>query len=206
MENNLPIFRGEISANDSDKIEVEFIALVDEPAILKNFLAFSNQVKKQTFSINEDEQIITGLAMVADFPIFRRDPDGTEYYVFFDAPTIKGIAQRFFRKGYNFNFNLNHDPKEKTGAGVYIFESWITDSAKGKKPMQQFKDVANGSWFISVKVDDAAVWEGVKAGKFNGFSVEGFFNMEPLQMSKEPPESDSEFDNALLELIQESMK
>lgn len=204
MNKETPLYRATISANDSDAIEVNYIALVDAPAIQKNFLAFNNQVKELTFAINEDEQIITGLAMVADLPIYRRDPDGTEFYVYFDAQTIKEIAQRFFRKGYVYNFNLNHNAKEKT-SGVYIFESWLTDKAKGKNPMQQFKDIADGSWFISLKVEDAQLWENIKKGEFNGFSVEGFFNMEELKMSRQ--ENDElEFDKALIEMIQESLK
>jgi hypothetical protein len=194
----LPIFKSLISENDSDDLEVSFIAIVDGPAIKANFLAFKEQ--PLSFAItNEDEQIVTGLAMVADQPIYRRDKDG-EFYVYFDASTIKKIAQRFFRKKYNFNLNLNHDPNYKT-EDVYVFESWIVDREKGKPPMDQFKDVANGSWFISAKIDNPELWQRIKDGEFNGFSVEGFFN---LQRTGEPTKSDEEqFADEVKKLLQE---
>lgn len=197
---DLPVYKMSISENDDNDIEVTYIALVDEPAIQKNFFAYKETA--QSFSIeNEDERIITGLAMVADLPIYRRDKDG-EFYTVFDAQSIKQIAQKFFRKQYNYKFNLSHDETEQPD-GIYIFESWIVDREKGKIPMEQFKDVSNGSWIISAKIDNDEVWQQIKSGEFKGFSVQGFFKMErekiPAQMSMK------EFDTELLKLLQSSL-
>lgn len=141
------------------------------------------QIDRQSFAIqNEDERIITGPIMVANKPIYRNDDNG-EYYVVFTPDTIKKIAQKFFKKGYQNNVNLMHDDGNVV-SGVTMFESWITDDKRGIKAMAGFEDVPNGSWFGSFKVDNEQVWNDIKDGKFKGFSVEGVFNYTKAGMQK----------------------
>ena len=133
------------------------------------------QIDRQNFAIqDEDERIISGPLMLADTPIYRNDDNG-EYYVVFTKETIKKIAQRFFKKGYQSNVNLMHEQGNLT-EGMTMFESWIKDDKRGIKAMKGFEDVPDGSWFGSFKVDNDEVWQMVKDGKVRGFSVEGQFN------------------------------
>jgi len=133
------------------------------------------QIDKQSFSIqDEEERIITGALMLADTPIYRNDGNG-EYYVVFGKDTIKKIAQKYFKKGYQNNVNLMHDSGQVMD-GVTMFESWIVDEKRGVKPMKGFEDVKEGSWFGSFKVENEEVWNMIKEGKVKGFSVEGIFN------------------------------
>jgi hypothetical protein len=133
------------------------------------------QIERQNFAIqDEEERIISGPLMLADTPIYRNDDNG-EYYVVFTKETIKKIAQRFFKKGYQSNVNLMHDQGNLT-EGMTMFESWIKDDKRGIKAMKGFEDVPDGSWFGSFKVDNDEVWKLVKEGKVRGFSVEGQFN------------------------------
>ena len=133
------------------------------------------QIDRQNFSIqSEEERIISGPLMLADTPIYRNDDNG-EYYVVFTKETIKKIAQRFFKKGYQSNVNLMHEQGNLT-EGMTMFESWIKDDKRGIKAMKGFEDVPDGSWFGSFKVDNDEVWQMVKDGKVRGFSVEGQFN------------------------------
>lgn len=167
-------------AVDSE-LEVSFVALVDRPAIDRNFLAFN---EKQRFAINEDRRIISGPAMIAELPMYRKDETFGEYYVSFDAPTICSIVQKFNQKGYMQNFNLFHDESQKL-PGVTIFNSFINDDTLGIQPMTGFEDVANGSWFISAKVENDEAWAKVKDGTVKGFSVEGIFQY--VKMSAQAP-------------------
>jgi hypothetical protein len=141
------------------------------------------QIERQSFAIqDEEERIITGALMLADTPIYRNDGNG-EYYVVFSKDTIKKIAQKYFKKGYQNNVNLMHDSGQVM-EGVTMFESWIVDEKRGVKPMKGFEDVNDGSWFGSFKVENDDVWNMVKDGKIRGFSVEGIFNYSK-PMSKE---------------------
>lgn len=170
---NLPIYQLEISDDLNDGAEVDFVALVDKPAIERNFLKFKEE--RANFAIqSEERRIVSGALMLADTPIYRNDENG-EYYVTFTASTIEKIAQKFFKKGYQSNVNLMHDGNQEV-EGVTMFESWIKDEARGVAPMKGFEDAPEGSWFGSFKVENEDVWDRVKSGEFKGFSVEGVFN------------------------------
>ena len=97
-EGMLPVYKMDIVSDENSDLEVDYVALVDKPAIEKNFLAFNEHEQKMAFAIQEDEQIITGALMLADKPIYRNDENG-EYYVVFGKDTIKKIAQKFSQKG-----------------------------------------------------------------------------------------------------------
>jgi hypothetical protein len=178
-EGMLPVYKMDIVSDENSDLEVDYVALVDKPAIEKNFLAFNEHEQKMAFAIQDDEQIITGALMLADKPIYRNDENG-EYYVIFSKDTIKKIAQKFFTKGYQSNVNLMHDSGQRL-EGLTMFESWITDQKRGIQAMKGFEDVPEGSWFGSFKVNNPDVWQMVKEGKVKGFSVEGLFQMKPSE-------------------------
>lgn len=177
----LPIYELMISEDMNDDAEVNFVALVDRPAVQRNWNAFKDKVNFQI--ISEDKQIISGLLMLADTPIFRSDATNGDYYVTFSKDTIFKIAQRFFKKGYQANVNLMHEASMQV-EGVTMFESFISDTSRGIAPMKGFEDSPDGSWFGSFKVDNEAVWQMIKDGKVMGFSVEGIFEYT-RQKSKE---------------------
>ncbi|CAB4122105.1 Zeta toxin domain containing protein [uncultured Caudovirales phage] len=172
----LPLYMLEISDDLMDDAEVQFVSLVDRPAIQKNWNAFKNEQKFQI--ISEDKHIISGCAMLADTPIFRSDATFGDYYVAFSKDTITKIVQKYFKKGYQNNVNLMHDPNQ-IETGVTMFESFISDKSRGIPPMVGFEDAPDGSWFCSMLVENDAVWQQVKEGKINGFSIEGIFNYAP---------------------------
>lgn len=214
----LPAYEMVIDDAAESDVEVSFIALVDKPAIEKNFLAFNDDFvkpgenetkddfvqrcvsvmigegkeqdqavaicnsvwenkssyKKFDFAIDAARQIISGPAMVPDTLIYRRDAGG-EYNVFFSKDTIESIALKFFKKDYQKNLNLFHDPALSL-QGVTIFESFVSDKARGIQPMKGFEDLPDGTWFISAKVENPEVWAKVQTGEVKGFSVEGIFS------------------------------
>jgi hypothetical protein len=170
---NLPIYLLEINEDLTDGSEVDFVALVDKPAIERNFLRFKED--RLSFEIQDEERrIISGPIMLADTPIYRND-NGQEYFVSFPKDTIYKIVKKMFQKNYTGNVNLMHDPK-KIVEGVTMFECWISDESRGVKPMKGFEDAPDGSAFASYFVDNDEVWSKVKSGEFKGFSVEGLFN------------------------------
>jgi len=181
MEKQLPTYRLVIDDSLKSELQVDYVALVDKPAIDKDFLKFGKQL---TFAANEDKQELFGPAMLADVPIYRRDDQLGEYNVVFDEATIYAIAQKFFEKGFNQNFNIMHDPKQKC-EGVFVFQSYIVDSKQGRPAPVGFEDAKDGSWFLGVKVKNSDIWEKVKTGDVKGFSVEGVFSYKKKPMEPE---------------------
>lgn len=182
----LPVYELVIDENKESELEVNYVALVDKPAIEKDFLKFNEQQRLEIkfAAVDEERFIISGPAMLADMPIYRKDEDGTEYMVVFKAPTIYKIAQKFFDKNFNQNFNIMHDAEMQVD-GVGVFESFIVDSTRGIQPMKGFEDAKDGSWFISAKVDNPTVWQAIKDGLIKGFSVEGMFGFKKEESKEE---------------------
>lgn len=173
----LPIYKLKIKEDDDSPSAVEYVALVDQPAIELNWMAFNKQMR---FSADPERRLIMGVLMVADMPIYRRDEKMGEFYVVFEKEEIYKIVQKFFRNGFTSNFNIMHDPNMKTD-GVYMIESFIVDPTRGVSAPKQFEGVSEGSWIATVKVDNDEIWNDyVKTGILKGFSVEGIFASEYL--------------------------
>lgn len=179
---DLPIYNLLIDENEKDDAEVSFIALVDSPAIKKDFIAFGEQMDFEV--VNEDQHIITGPLMIPDQIIYRKSEKFGDHYVKFSADTIRAIAIKFSKKGYQRNVNLMHDEKMQVD-GFTMFESFISNASRGIKPMEAFKDLPDGTWFGSFYVENPDVWALIKEKKLKGFSVEGLFAYEKPQDSSE---------------------
>lgn len=168
MEDKFPLIN--MTIDDHEETGVDFIALVDTPAIEREWMAFNKQHKLEFKVEDEEQRLIMGAIMVADLPIYRRDEENGEYYVRFNSDSIKKIVHRYFKNGYTSNVNLDHTTKTD---GVYLVESFIIDDRK--KTPEGFSKLPKGSWFGTMKVDNDDVWAQVKDGTFRGFSIEGIF-------------------------------
>ena len=168
-ENKLPVIY--LTIDDNEEAGVEAVALVDTPAIEREWMAFNKQKAYRFEVTSEDKRIISGPLMVAGLPIYRRDEEGKEYYVVFDADTIRKIVYKYMKQGRTDSVNEMH---ETALDGVFMFESFIVDEMKPTP--KGFSELPEGSWFGSFRVENDDVWQQVKEGDFNGFSVEGLFS------------------------------
>jgi hypothetical protein len=175
----------ELVIDTDDESGVTAIALVDQPAIESNWMAFSKQTQYKFAVKDEEKRIIEGYFMVADLLIPRIGEQGEKFFVKFSAKTIEAIREKQSRLGMTNNFNLMHDPN-KIADGVYMLDNLIIDNERGKVAPKEFEKVPNGSLWGSAKVDNDEIWEQVKNGTFTGFSVEGMFKqLEPVEMEED---------------------
>ena len=172
----LPIYELEIEESPDSEFEVDFVAMVDKPAIKANWQAFADVVH---FATDEDERVIIGPALIPDMLIFRKDERG-EYYVKFSKDQIQKIAQKFFEKGYQKNVNLMHSDSMIV-QGATIFQSFIKDSAKGIEGMKD--ELPDGTWYLGAKINNEQAWQLVKQEKLRGWSIEGMFKYKRQEMS-----------------------
>ena len=166
---NLPLYN--LVIDDDDTLGVDKISLVDLPAVEENFLLFDETKHiDYSFSVqNEEKRLVSGIAMVADRPIYRETPDKKGYYVVFSKETIEKIAHRFAKNNYAFNISVGH---KVDVPDCYVVESFIINKERGICP-KEFADVEDGSWYTTVKIDNDTVWDAIKNGEgLNGFSVE----------------------------------
>lgn len=159
-----------INIDNNEDFGLKAVSLVDKPAIETNFLRFKDQ--KITFSKNESKHLITGPSLIADMPIYRINPvTGEEYYVIFSADVIQKLVERYSQNNLFNSVNLQHDSNEFTDK-VILVESYFIDSKRGIVP-NEYKDLSDGSWITSFKVQDDKLWDEImNTNEFKGFSVE----------------------------------
>jgi hypothetical protein len=172
MNKELPIYNLIIDESVENS-GVQYVAMVDKPAIISTWQKF-DQMTEIKFNKDAERQIVSGAAMIADLPIYRRDDKFGEHYVKFPPASIEKIMLKFMKSGLTSNVNLMHDIEAKPD-DVYIFESFLIDSSRGILTPKGFDELSDGSWFISMKVSNPTVWANID--KLTGFSVEGFFDM-----------------------------
>lgn len=154
------------------------VSLVESPAVLSNWQAFSEEKKPaeiQQFSVvDEDEKKLFGVVMRADFPIYRYNRQtGEEFYVIFSKDTIRKMTEKFFKNGFQTAINLEHNDNLYVDF-VNLQEMFIKDIEKGINPVG-FEDIEDGSLFATYQITDDELWGMIKDGIFKGFSLEGFF-------------------------------
>lgn len=186
-----------IIVNDIDETGMNFISLVEEPAVMVDFLKFSKEspVKMQ---FNDLKHIITGVVCLADTPIYRYNQSIGEYYVQFTKDTIEKMMLKYSKMGLNNSVDLQHNGKAVDG--VIMIESFLVNKERGICP-NEFNDIPDGSWIASFKVENDEIWnEIVNGDTLNGFSLSGAFELEPTQFKKE--EKVGEFDEIIDNLLQ----
>lgn len=178
MKKKLITYELDINSDTSAESGVDYVALVDDPAIQENWMAFTEH-KSFEFKVSSPERrIITGAAMIADMPIYRKDDVRGEYNVVFRKPVIEKIVKKWAKMNRFNNVNMMHDDEYKTD-GVYCIESFIVDASRGITTPKIFDKAPDGSWFLSYYIENDMVWnEFVKTGIFKGFSVEGMFGFD----------------------------
>lgn len=190
-----------------DTVEgIQKISLVHSPAVESNFLAFSEETKDTKpfkFEADEDEHIVFGCALRANYPIYRRDDVRGEYYVVFSEDAIKDIVEKFAKNGNFNNVNLNHETDTDC---VYLTQMFYKDVDKGINPIG-FEDIEDKSLFTAYKIENDAVWQNVKDGTFQGLSVEGIFRLAEVEAEqsvaaeKQQPEEQDEIDQLVDEIL-----
>lgn len=176
----LPIYKALISTAEDMMIT---ISLVDYPATESDFVAFAKENQLVKFSVeNEEKRLVRGLVMAANLPIYRVHPNFGEYYIVYEPETIRLMAEKYLKDGFQNNVDLMHDGQLVDGVNMVQF--FIKDTANGISP-KPFEDYDDGSLFAEFHVENDAVWEQIKNGDFKGFSLEGFFTIEPMEFNKQ---------------------
>lgn len=171
----IPVYQALVDSADTGMLR---ISLVDDPAVQSNFVAFKNEhpAPVQRYAIaDEEKRLILGCIMRADFPIYRRDADGFEYYIIYKADTIRTMAEKYLAENRQNLVNLMHEDGTDVD-GVQMVQYFIKGA--GLNP-EGFDAIADGSLFGEFHVTNDEIWDAIKAGTYKGFSLEGVFDLTP---------------------------
>ena len=191
--NGLPVYYIDL---DGEVYGMDAISLVDEPAVEQDFLAFAKETPKIAFAKDDERHIITGIAMSANMPIYRRSYDGFEYYTLFTPKAIEKLVVEYSKKNLFNQVNLQHDDSTFQD-GIYMIESYFVNKERGIAP-KEF-DVEDGSYVVSYKVENEELWDMIKnSGDFKGFSIQGYFALNEEEFSKKKEQTFDEWVESFL--------
>lgn len=160
------------------------VSFVDAPAIEANFVALTKAAEARRVVLDRSKHILTGPLLIPDQPIYRNDREIGEYYILFRRSEIETIAAKMLRTGSAIR-TTTHQHADAL-EGNQLTELWIvTDPARDKSQALGLDKLPAGTLCVSYKINDPRYWrEEVLSGNVRGFSLEGLFNFNRVNMSK----------------------
>lgn len=174
----IPTYKITIDEEYNDGTEplgIDAIAFTSQPAVMVKGVAFRSQTR---MAYSDDKKYrITAPAMIP-MEIYRRDDDGTEYYVEFTEQEIDTIFKDFMKDLNNKDlFNLEHEGKKVVPA--YLLEAWLVDEPNTDKAKTKFGiDVPKGTLMVTAQVTDTEYYNTLVESGTVGFSIEGFLGLK----------------------------
>ena len=165
-----------------EKEGVFAISLVENPAIEIDFIALSKENIIKLAEVSEEKRLLISPVLIPNQPIYRRDDKGNEFNIVFPEETILKAQQNFYKQGFQRNSNIEHDDN-LTLNDVTFVESWIKEDDTHDKSLKYGFDLPNGTWFAVMKVENDETWQKVKNGEVKGFSIEGNFDLEKINLA-----------------------
>ena len=161
----IPVYDALITDEETGMMK---ISLVDDPAVMSDFLAFDNIRKMQMYSVTDEEKrLVRGVVMRADFPIYRRDERMGEYYIIYKPETIRAMAEKYLAESRQNDVNVMHSTDVD---GVQMVQWFIKGDGVS---VTGFDDIADGSLFAEFHILNDEVWNAVKAGTTRGSPLRG---------------------------------
>ena len=170
---DIPVYNAIISDEETGMFK---ISLVDDPAVMSNFLSFSNDRKVQMYKVeSEEKRLVRGVVMRADFPIYRYDKNFGEYYIIYKADQIRAMAEKYLLESRQNDVNPMHEQNSDV-EGVQMVQYFIKGNGVS---VEGFEEIADGSLFAEFHIINDEIWSAIKEGTYRGFSLEGVFDLVP---------------------------
>ena len=183
---------------ENASLAIDAVSLVEFPAIESDWVALKKDTNITLAKVDEDKRLLIGAALIPDKKIYRFNPETQkEYNVYFSKETIKRASELYLMNNNQDSATLEHDTKI---SGVTAVESWIVADKDRDKSAVYGIDVPEGTWMLSLRVDNDEVWQKVKDKSVKGYSIEGYFTQKMSKLSKQDY-TDSDILNALAEIL-----
>ena len=172
-----------VISEENEALAIDAISLVTSPAIEVDFVYFNKSKNNLTFAkVDEEKRELISPALIPNKQIYRYDANtDSEYYVYFSKDTVKKAAYSYLKHNNHHKATYQH---EQRVAGVLTVESWIKEGDQDKSKLYGF-DLANGTWFVKMKIENEDLWQRIKAGEIKGLSIEGYFIDKLEQMGNQ---------------------
>lgn len=175
----------ELFIRDEDEDGVFAISLVENPAIMEDFVALSeddpNKFMVELKTIDEERKVVVGFALIPDLEI-PRVKDGKQFNITMSKDTVSKAAELYMK---NLNLSNVTSEHEKPVKDCCVIESWIVEDKDNDKSNMYGLEPKGGEWVVMMSLSDSE-YSKVKDGTYKGFSIEAIFQgFEALEMKEE---------------------
>lgn len=125
---------------------------------------------KTEINLEEDKMIVTGPVLIPDKDIYR---DATfcegECMISFNSDTILEMSKLFLRGDIDSKQTIQHMlPTDD----AQLIESWVISDSEKDKSVALGMNLPEGTWMATYQITDKDLWDSIKSGGLNGFSIE----------------------------------
>lgn len=166
------IYKAKIKTKDNG---LNILSMVETPAIEINYVKMEEEINHIKMEVlDEEKNIVIAPALVPDM-LIPRVHKGIKYYISFDKETIEQSLVKMSAEQKDQNVDVNHS--EKLINGAIVMEKFITHPNRVTQ-VKNFESLPMGTLFFTAKVIDEKLMSDIKAGKINGWSIDGFYDLE----------------------------
>ena len=167
---------------ENEALAIDAISLVSSPALEVDMVFFGKDKNNLTFAkVDEEKRELIAPALIPNKQIYRYDANtDSDYYVYFSKDTVKNCAYSYLKHNNHHKATYQH---EQRVSGVLTVESWIKEGDSDKSKLYGF-DLADGTWFVKMKIENDDLWKEIKSGNLRGLSIEGYFIDKLEKMNK----------------------
>lgn len=169
---------------DGDSLGLTAISLVDSPAIMENWVAFSKQ--QMIWMSNAEKREVIAPLLIPDQLILRRAEDGSLYYIRWKRETILQAAERYIANGWFNNFTYMHPTfynkdmkyEDSLEKDIYMLRLWTIEDASNDDANTKYGfHLPEGTLMCHFKVHNRKLWQKIKNKEVMGCSIEAFTTM-----------------------------
>ena len=166
------IYKAKIKTKENG---LQILSMVETPAIEINYVKMEEEINHIKMEVlDEEKNIVIAPALVPDM-LIPRVHKGIKYYISFDKETIEQSLIKMSAEQKDQNVDVNHS--EKLINGAIVMEKFITHNNRVTQ-VKNFESLPMGALFFTAKVTDTQLMSDIKAGKINGWSIDGFYDLE----------------------------
>lgn len=199
----IPIYDAYLNEDEISE-GISCISIVDEPAMEKEMMVFEKQKKPIMFSIQDELQHkITSVVIRCNYPIYRVDEFGKEYYIRFNREVIDQLAEKYSKDGLLNRVSVQHNGELLSD--IVMTEMYIKNTEKGINPVG-FEDIEDFSLFATFKINNEDVWNRIVNGEFGGLSMEVMLDVKPTEEFVEEEETTDFWSELMNWLNEEDLK
>ena len=160
-----------------------------QPAMSSEFITLNKQEEIKLAQVDDVKFLLAGVVLIPDKDVYRNQ-GGKEFNIRFSKETIEEVANNFILEGYQGNSSLEHEEKLN---GVSIVQSWVVKDPKNDTANAYGlpkEDIKEGSWIVLYKCDNKEIYNKAINGEIKGFSIDGLFSLEEINLKRETMKED----------------